>query len=109
MTDVFNAIWSIMVGIKEEKRSETDEVNFYQSLQDGKIPNATRQLLKSLSEMGFECLGRGELIISSETLNEYHLDASSIYHLDQRLMEALFIIYSWNIVLASTLLKMKKP
>ena len=75
MTDIFNAIWGIMIGIKEEKKKRTENVNFYKSMEDSNIPSSTWYLLRSLAAMSYECLGRGELIISSETLAKYRLNA----------------------------------
>ena len=75
MTDIFNCIWGIMIGIKEEKKQKTGNVNFYRSIEDSNIPSCTWYLLRSLAAMSFECLGRRELIISAETLDKYRLNA----------------------------------
>ena len=75
MTDIFNAILGIMIGIKEEKRRTTEHVNFYKSMEDSNIPRSTWSLLLSLAAMSFECLERSELIISTETLAKYRLNA----------------------------------
>ena len=73
MTDIFGAILNIMIGIQEEKGKRTENVNFYASIKD--IPSSTRYLLQTLAAMSYECLGRGELIISTNTLQKYHLNA----------------------------------
>ena len=75
MTDIFNAVWGIMIGIKEEKGRITENVSFYKSMEDSNIPSSTWYLLQSLAAMSFECLQRGELKISTETLTKYRLNA----------------------------------
>ena len=75
MTDIFNAIWGIMIGIDDEKRRRTENVNFYKSMEDSNIPRSTWSLLLSLAAMSFECLEKGDLIVSTETLAKYRLDA----------------------------------
>ena len=75
MTDIFNAIWGIMIGIKEEKGRATSNVSFYKIMEENNIPNSTWHLLEAMAAMSFECLHRGELIISTETLAKYRLDA----------------------------------
>ena len=77
MTDIFDAILGIMIGIKEEKKKETEKVIFYTSMKDSVISSSTWYLLRSLAAMSYECLGRGELIISTETLEKYRLDSTT--------------------------------
>ena len=77
MTDIFNAIWGIMIGIKVEKDRDTENVNFYRSMQDSDIPKSTWHVLKAISEISFECLGREEFIMSTENLNKHGLDAEN--------------------------------
>ena len=53
-TSVLDALWGIMLGVKDDKEGKNNQLIFYESLRDDKVSDDVRQLVAELAEIAFK-------------------------------------------------------
>ena len=67
-TSVLDALWGIMLGVKDDKEGRTDKLIFYESFRDNKLPNDVRRLVEELAKTAFQMVKDKEFHFTNSSL-----------------------------------------
>ena len=60
-TRMLDALWGILIGIKEQKEGISDKITFYQSFRDEKLSSEVRRLIQTLASEAYSMITTGRL------------------------------------------------
>ena len=73
VTDIMDAMWGLMLGIKEQKEDGCEHPQFYKSFRDGKLDISTHRLIKNLAELCFETVKYEKSTFDNKQLQKYQI------------------------------------
>ena len=73
VTDIMDAMWGLMLGIKEQKEEGCPHPEFYKSFRDGRLEMSTQRIIKQLAELCFATVKSQKTTFSDDQLQNYQI------------------------------------